>query len=167
MTNKKLSELFNLPEDESETELVTSDISPLIDTETLSTIEKIEKALPTIRDLETSDKELDEIAMLALEGHRTTFDLAMQVEPRFSAEILNSSSSLLGHALTAKTAKINKKLKMVQLQLQKAELERKLEAQATKENTTETPLGTGVVIDRNEILRQILEQNRKTSSKDK
>lgn len=166
--SKKLSQLFNLPEDdESETDLSTPIVSPSIDSETLSTIEKIEKALPTIRDLETTDKELDEIATMALEGHRTTFDLAMQVEPRFSAEILNSSSSLLGHALTAKTAKINKKLKMVQLQLQKAELERKLEAQATKENPTETPLGTGVVIDRNELLRQILEQNKKTSAKDK
>lgn len=167
MTNKKLSELFNLPDDEvDELDDQPHPPAPAPDLETLSTLERIERALPTIRDLEISDQELDEIAKISIEGHRTTFDLAMQVDPRFSAEILSSSSSFLGHALTAKTAKITKKLKMVQLQLQKAELERKLEAQAQKEGQPETPLGTGVVIDRAELLRQILEQN-KNSAKDK
>jgi hypothetical protein len=36
-------------------------------------------------------------------------DLGFQVESRFSSEIFNSASSMLGHAITAKTAKINKK----------------------------------------------------------
>jgi hypothetical protein len=93
----------------------------------------------------------------------------MQVDSRFSAEIFNSASSFFGHALSAKTAKINKKLKTVQLQLQKAELDRKLSAQQSKEPAAPTELGTGVVIDRNELIKQILAQadHSKVSRKDK
>jgi hypothetical protein len=75
---------------------------------------------------------------------------------------------MLGHAITTKTAKVNKKLKMLALQLQQAELERKLAAAAAKgeANQETTPLGQGTVIDRNELIKQILEQS-KNASKDK
>jgi hypothetical protein len=36
----------------------------------------------------------------------------MQVDSRFSSEIFSVASNMLGHAITAKTAKMNKKLKM-------------------------------------------------------
>ena len=81
---------------------------------------------------------------------------------------------MLGHAIGAKTAKINKKLRMVDLQLKKAELERKLAAQESKNNTGANTdsghdLGVGEVIDRNELIRQVLAQvdTNKNTSKDK
>lgn len=158
---KKLEKLFEL--DSSQEILEESIVEPdepkiskdLISIETLEIIEKIENALPQVRDLESSDSELDELGALAKNAFTDLLDLGMQVDSRFSAEIFNSASSMLGHALTAKTAKINKKLKMIDLQLKKAELDRKLSAQ-NKQLPNETPIGTGQVLDRNELIKMIM-----------
>ncbi len=80
-------------------------------------------------------------------------DLGMQVDSRFASEIFNSASSMLGHAITAKTAKLNKKLKMIELQLKKATLDQKV---ASKEEQIEaTPMGEGKSLDRNELLKML------------
>jgi hypothetical protein len=61
---------------------------------------------------------------------------------------------MLGHAITAKTAKVNKKLKMLELQLKKAALDQKI---ATKnEEIDATPLGEGKSLDRNELLKLLV-----------
>lgn len=130
----------------------------LINQETLNTIERVEAALPQVRDLETSDKELDELSGLAKDAFNNLMDLGMQVDARFSAEIFNSAGTMLGHAITAKTAKLNKKLKMVQLQIQKAELDRKISA-GKKEEESPTKLGTGKIVDRNELLRALIAES--------
>lgn len=158
------------------TDSVDEDITPpqeepisdaLISQETLATIERVEAALPQVRGLETSDGELDELSKLAKEAFDNLMDLGMQVDARFSAEIFNSAGTMLGHAITAKTAKLNKKLKMVQLQLQKAELDRKLAANK-KDEDKPTPLGTGKIIDRNELLRALIsDANSKKANGDK
>ena len=119
----------------------------------LSTMEKIDQALPQIKGLETSDDELDELANLATTSYKDLMDLGLQVEARFSSEIFNSAGSMLGHAITAKTAKINKKIKMIELQLKKAALDQKA---ALKDQEVESiPLGEGKALDRNELLRML------------
>ena len=81
----------------------------------------------------------------------------MNVEPRFSGVILQTAGMLLGHAITAKTAKMDKKLKMVQLQLAKAKLDYQIEKDAKNANPAEEAIdGQGMVLDRNELLKQIL-----------
>lgn len=160
---KRLEELFNISNteedssiDESINEKKTISLpKELISIETLNTLEKIETALPLIQGLENSDDELDELAGLAKEAFNNLLDLGMQTDPRFSAEIFSVGGAMLGHALTAKTAKINKKLKMLDLQLKKADLDRKL-AQAQPEKPVETPLGRGEVVDRNELIKMIM-----------
>jgi len=62
---------------------------------------------------------------------------------------------MLGHAITAKTAKLNKKLKMVDLQLKKANLDQKAIA-----NNEEIATGTGVVLDRNALLDRLLNKDK-------
>jgi hypothetical protein len=152
---KKLSELFQLPED---SDISDTDLSePIFDhaqeiTQTaLTNLEKIEAALPQVRGLEAADSELDELAGLATSSYRDLMDLGMQVESRFSSEIFNSASSMLGHAITAKTAKINKKLKQLDLQLKKAALDQKV--QTKTEEVENTPIGEGKALDRNELLK--------------
>jgi hypothetical protein len=170
--NKQLSDLFNLPEDDEPEK--NDDIShqplseDLISEETLETIDKIESALPAVKGLEASDKEMDDLAADAHEAFKSLLDLGFQVDSRFASEIFNSAGSMLGHAITAKVAKTNKKLKTIQLQLQKADLDRKILAQQAKGEApgAEIPLGQGQVLDRNEIIKQILEQS-KSQSKDK
>ena len=117
----------------------------------LTTLDKIEAALPQVRGLEAADNEMDELAMLATNSYKDLMDLGMQVEARFSSEIFNSASSMLGHAITAKTAKINKKLKMLDLQMKKAQLDQKL--MTKNEEIEATPLGQGQSLDRNELLK--------------
>lgn len=165
--NKRLEELFNINNDVDDSinkinneEQTNAPIpSELISMETLNTLEKIEKALPEIKGLESSDEEMDEIAALAKEAFNNMLDLGMQTDPRFSSEIFSVGSTMLGHALAAKTAKMQKKLKMIDLQLKQAELERKLAAAASKGEgpPTETPLGTGQVLDRNELIKMIMQ----------
>jgi hypothetical protein len=120
---------------------------------TLAAVDKIDAALPTIRDLETSDNELDDIASTARKTFDDLMDLGMNVEARFSGEIFNNASRMLDTALTAKTNKINKKLKMVELQLKKAAHDFK-----TKEEDTNTVAadGQGVIMDRTALLNEIL-----------
>lgn len=168
--SKKLEELFELdstPEEEPSVVENTPIPQQFITTETLEAIEKIESALPQVRGLESSDQEIDEIADLAKEAFNNLMDLGMQTDPRFSAEIFSVGSNMLGHALTAKTAKINKKLKMIDLQLKKAELDRKI-AQTKPEVTNETPLGVAKIVDRNDLLKMLMEQAAsKNQQKDK
>lgn len=158
-------DLFELDTDESQESKETIQEekqipTELISTSTLENIEKIEAALPQVRGLDASDTEFDEISALAVESFNDLSNLGMQVDSRFSAEIFAVASSMLGHAITAKTAKINKKLKMIDLQLKKAELDRKLSVTAAKEESSpKHHLGTGHVLDRNELLKEIMKQS--------
>lgn len=153
---KKLEELFDLPPDDEPSTNDKPLDQTLITPETLNAIEKVESALPQVRGLESSDTEMDEIADLAKEAFNNLMDLGMQTDPRFSSEIFSVGSTMLGHALSAKTAKMQKKLKMIDLQLKQAELERKLALAAKDKPQEETPLGTGQVVDRNELIKMIM-----------
>jgi hypothetical protein len=81
-------------------------------------------------------------------------DLGMQVDSRFASEIFSVASNMLGHAITAKTAKLDKKLKMIDLQLKKAKLD-----QSTPD-AEPAQQGTGHVLSRNELLDRILGANK-------
>lgn len=153
---KKLSELFELAQHE---EIADSDILPKeeiveVTEEALDNLEKIDNALPQVRNLEASDTEMDELAELAVDSFKDLKELGMQVDSRYSSEIFAAAGTFLGHAITARTAKLNKKLKMIELQLKKAALDQKMEA-ANKE-LENTPLGEGkLVADRNELLKML------------
>jgi hypothetical protein len=152
---KKLNELFDLPEDGNDMGLTIPipTNAQEVTTEAMNNLEKIEQALPQVKGLEAADGEMDELASLATSSYKDLMDLGMQVDSRFASEIFNSASSMLGHAITAKTAKINKKLKMLDLQLKKAGLDQKIAGKT--EEVESTPLGEGQTLDRNELLKML------------
>ena len=155
---KKLEELFDLASSgENDLTIPLPDITEEVTENALSTLDKIEAALPQVRGLEAADSEMDELADMATSSYKDLMDLGMQVESRFSSEIFNSASSMLGHAITAKTAKINKKLKMLDLQMKKAQLDAKNAAKT--EEIENTPLGAGQSLDRNELLKMFNTKN--------
>lgn len=162
---KKLEELFELPQtdDTLNEDIIENAEMEIISQEAYSTLEKIENALPQIRGLEASDTEMDELAGLATASYKDLMDLGMQVDSRFASEIFNSASSMLGHAITAKTAKINKKLKMLDLQLKKAALDHKI-SEKVKE-IDNVPVGEGQLLDRNELLKSILASKNQNNDK--
>jgi hypothetical protein len=116
-------------------------------------IDKIDAALPGVRDLEVADNEMDDLAKIATEKFEDLMDLGMNVEARYAGAIFQTAGVLLGHAITAKQAKLDKKLRMVDLQLKKL----RIDQVSRKEGTAEAPIdGQGVVVDRNTLLREIL-----------
>jgi hypothetical protein len=159
---KKLEELFDLPRQENEPEISSdhdsqtgSDAAQLpVLPETLAALDKIEAALPAVRGLEASDTEMDDLATRATESFDDLMNLGMQVDSRYSSEIFAVASTMLGHAITAKTAKMNKKLKMIDLQMRKLKLDRD-----GGQDGSMIPTAEGTVLDRNELLRHLLKRD--------
>lgn len=155
--SKKLEQLFDLSDSSVSDKTNKIEEVVVVSEQSLTTIERIERALPQVRGLEASDEEMDQLAEMAKNSYKDLIDLGMQVEQRFSSEIFNAASSMLGHAITAKTAKVQKKLKMLELQLKMAAINQK---EAAKSNElAQIPNGTAVgdakqMLDRNELLKQ-------------
>jgi hypothetical protein len=151
---KKLEELFEFDKLEQDQESDTSTLTVeqtraaivAIDTN----IDKIDLALPAVRDLDASDRELDELADLAKQSYQDLSDLGMNVDSRFAAELFAVAGTMLGHALVAKTTKLNKKLKMIDLQLKKA----RLDQQAP--DTELLPTAEGQILSRNDLLERLI-----------
>ena len=118
-----------------------------------NTIDKIDAALPAIRDLDASDRELDDIAEMAKESYQNLSDLGFNVDSRYASELFAVASTMLGHALTAKTTKLNKKLKMLDLQLKKLKLDQDA-AKNAPEDSMET--AHGQVLNRNDLLERLM-----------
>jgi hypothetical protein len=151
-TNKKLEQLFDLPPS-SQSPLLNDprpEPDPSIITHIDTAIDKIDAALPGVRGLEATDSEMDDLANMAKTSYEELMTLGMQVDSRFASEIFSVASNMLGHAITAKTAKLDKKLKMIDLQLKKARLDQ------TQDDAPPPQTGHGVVLSRNELLDRIL-----------
>lgn len=154
---KKLEELFDLPTSESigdhliDTSKLTIDDTKSIITTVDTTIDKIDAALAEVSDVDKSDAELDEIADMAKKSFDDLSDLGMNVDSRFAAEIFGVAGTMLGHALSAKTAKMNKKLKMIELQMKKMKLDRDLQGDEGPQETAQ-----GQVLNRNDLLERLM-----------
>ena len=153
---KKLEEVLNLPESkkivmEEEKKQVKADIAqPFL--RDISEFDKISAALPQVKGLgDIGDAELDELAQKAKDAYEDIMDLGMNVEARYSGRLFEVAASMLGHAITAKTAKLDKKLKMIDLQIKK----QKMDQDANNDDSV-TIQGDGVIItDRNSLLEKL------------
>jgi hypothetical protein len=154
---KKLEELLNLPESkkivkQEEKEAKKAEIAqPFI--RDMSEYDKISAALPQVKGLgDLGDAELDELAKKATDAYEDIMDLGMNVEARYSGRLFEVAASMLGNAIQAKTAKLDKKLKMIDLQLKK----QKLDNDANSADEGVTLQGDGVIItDRNSLLEKL------------
>ena len=161
--NRKLEELFDLPPTHKEVDTAV----PALPTnrETLrtldETIDKIDAALPDVRGLDATDQEMDELAGLATGSYKDLIDLGMQVDSRFAAEIFSVASNMLGHAITAKTAKLDKKLKMIDLQLKKMRLD-----QTANKDPEATQTAHGMVLSRNDLLERLIKGKDQNAQKE-
>jgi hypothetical protein len=108
---------------------------------------------------------MDDLAKLAQEKFEDLMDLGMQVEARYSGTIFQTAGVLLGHAITAKQAKLDKKLRMVDLQLKKMRVDDQRKKEQGKAVDEEDPIdGKGMIIDRTELLRSILANQSSTKT---
>jgi hypothetical protein len=87
------------------------------------TIDKVDAALPGVRGLESSDQKWTDLPEWPTDSYKDLMDLGMQVD---SVDLPAKSSvwpaTCWAHAITAKTAKLDKKLKMIDLQMKKMRL---------------------------------------------
>lgn len=151
---KKLEELLNLPESKK---LVEADKKPAKEQppalfRDLEEFDKISAALPQVKGLgDLSDNEFDALAQRATDAYDDLMDLGMNVEARYSGRIFEVAGGMLKNAIDAKAAKIDKKLKMIELQIKKQQADQKAG------NETGVALhGEGVIIsDRNSLLEKI------------
>jgi len=172
---KKLEDILNLPnvkeafaqvdkkEKDKQTKQINGTVPKNVDPITAKNLErtyaefdKIAASLPQVKGLgELSDLELDKLATEAEESYKNLMDLGMNVDSRYSGRIFEVASSMLRNAIDAKGSKIDKKLKMVELQLKKLKIDK----------TGKDDLGTieesdGFVIsDRNELMKKLLKKD--------
>jgi hypothetical protein len=155
---KKLEEVFNLPEDkEPFVNPSTPTETPVINLEErLEEFDKIAAALPRVKGLgDISDSELDALASKAEQAYDDLMDLGMNVEARYGSRMFEVAAQMMNAAITAKTNKIEKKLKMVDLQLKKLAIDK-------KNGGSESPIeGEGYILtDRNSILEKLKNLNK-------
>ena len=153
---KKLEEILNLPESkkivkQDEKNAAKAEVAPLL--RDISEFDKISAALPQVKGLgDAGDAELDELAQKAKDAYDDIMDLGMNVEARYSARMFEVAASMLKNAIDAKSAKLDKKLKMIDLQLKK----QKLDQDANNADEGVTLQGDGVIItDRNSLLEKL------------
>lgn len=156
---KKLEELLNLPtDDEPLIEPTPVDTVPTINLEErLEEFDKIASALPRVKGLgDMADVELDALANKAEQAYDDLMDLGMQVDPRYGSRMFEIAAQMMNAAITAKTNKIDKKLKMVDLQLKKLAIDKK-----HGNDSGDTVEGQGYILtDRNSILEKLKNLNK-------
>ena len=158
---KKLEEILNLPESKktikkAEKEQSVEAVQPLL--RDMSEFDKIAAALPQVKGLgDISDTEFDALAQRATDAFDDLMDLVMNVEARYSGRVFEVAGSMLKNAIDAKAAKIDKKLKMIELQIKK----QKLDQDANQEDQGIDVSGTGVIVtDRNSLIEKLKNMNK-------
>lgn len=157
---KKLEDLLNLPDskeiiEEAEAQEIEQSKYDLEREQTFRDIaefDKISAALPAVKGLgEMADKELNEVADKAMQAYDDLMDLGMNVESRYSGRVFEVAGNMLKTSLDAKVAKLDKKLKMVELQLKKEKMDKE-----GGHNDDGMIKGEGyVVTDRNSLLERL------------
>lgn len=157
---KKLEEILNLPEHKESIREIEKEIKSRsrelatqeeID-QNLREFDKISSALPAVEGLGTqSDREFDELADKATKAYEDLMDLGNNVEVRYSSKIFETAAAMLKNAIDAKAAKIDKKLRIVELQLKKQKMDQ--DAKTGDSNTID--MTDYVISDRNSLLDKL------------
>lgn len=162
---KRLEEILNLPEskkmvyddnraadvkEQRDEARRVAEVDPLL--RDYTDFDKIAAALPQVKGLgDVSDKELDALAKRATDAFDDLMDLGMNVEARYSGRVFEVAGTMLKNAIDAKSAKIDKKLKMIELQIKKHAIDQK------HSSDEGVPVqGEGVIVsDRNSLIEKL------------
>ena len=156
---KKLEDLLNLPDskqiiqDEKNKDKAQTAIVEQEETfRNIAEFDKIASALPAVKGLgDKADAELEDIAQRALTAYEDLMDLGMNVESRYSGRVFEVAGNMLKTSLDAKTAKLDKKLKMIELQLKKEKQDKE-----AGPDGSDVVNGEGYIItDRNSLLEKL------------
>jgi hypothetical protein len=166
--SRKIEEVFNLPPNDEVDDEVDQ---PIAEEETgfnlsalqhtLDVADKIDQALPVVRDLETLDKDMDKYADEAMKAFKDLMDLGQNVDDRNAAAIFDVAGKMMSNAITAKQTKLDKKLKMIELQMRKAKLDldtRKVDADLKEKEDDPIDGQAEEFEDRNSLINAVIER---------
>jgi hypothetical protein len=151
---KKLEELLNLNSADEIAEPVDKPMHQQVSSieDSYRAVAEITRGLPQIKELsEIDDSELDQLSKKAEQAYDDLMDLGMNVEVRYAGRMFEVAASMMTNAINAKTAKMDKKLKAVDLQLKKLKIDNDSGA-----DPHDMINGQGYIItDRNELLKKL------------
>jgi hypothetical protein len=154
---KKLEDLFNLEkketgEPEPEQKPSHEDITSI--DKSYKAVAEITKSLPQIQELnDLDDSELDNLASKAEQAYDDLMDLGMNVEVRYAGRIFEVAGSMMKNAIDAKNAKIDKKLKSIDLQLKKYKIDKDVKSSSDDGDVLDGQ--AYIITDRNELLKKL------------
>ena len=144
-----LDSMHSVDEDLAQDEVETEEVpSPAQVSKALNQAKELEKQFKHLDGYDLHDREMDELAKMAIEAHQNLQDLGMNVEIRHAGEIFSSSSQMLKIAVDARNSKVDKKLKLLKLQMDKLKMDRSFKE-------TDSVDGVAIKLDRNELLKQL------------
>tara|TARA_B000000609_G_scaffold157490_1_gene152183 strand:+ start:2008 stop:2526 length:519 start_codon:yes stop_codon:yes gene_type:complete len=162
---KKLEETFNLPdiaelapEDQLDEvydpsgEVASAPPEVIQTREALSLAEKIDNALPEVKDINTSDNDMDRYADKAEKAFEDLMDLGFNVEDRNAGHVFSAAKDMLKNAIDAKNAKADRKLRAIELQLKKLRLDQNEKKDASYSEVIDAEY---VISDRNSLIDQL------------
>ncbi len=143
---KKITDLLDLPEltDENINEMVSS----------------IQGTLGSDKDHE---KSMDLIYSETLEHAYSVMQMAINADPRSRSSLIEKSNMLYNTALTAKNSKKDAQLKVLKYELDRRKIELEELKYQNEVGDGPKPDGDAIVIDRNELLRRFMEQEKNDS----
>jgi hypothetical protein len=153
---KRLEDIFNLDEKQKVSVKAEKPVREHTEVRNLDDsykeIAKITQTLPQITELDSlDDTELDSLAKKSEDAYDDLMDLGMNVEVRYAGRIFEVASSMMKNAIDAKSAKMEKKLKAIDLQLKKYKIDKD-----ANEDPNDIINGQGYIItDRNELLKKL------------
>ena len=115
-------------------------------TKAITNAEKIDSALPQVNGVEKHDVDMEDIATKAIDSYEELMSLGMNVQDAHAGRIFETAGKMLQIAMDSKNAKVDKKLRMIDLQIRKLRLD-------AMEGTNTGDSDGSQVMDRNQLLQ--------------
>ena len=131
--------------------VVTTNVSTVVDMG-----DRINSALPTVHDTQTTDPDMDRYADKAEKAFEDLMDLGFNVEDRNAGHVFAAAKDMLKNAIEAKNAKADRKLKAVELQIKKMRLDQNIHNEPKVIESSDF-----IVSDRNSMLSALSQNNDK------
>ena len=115
-------------------------------TTALTNAEKIDSALPSVEGVTKHVGDMENIAERAMDSYEELMSLGMNVQDAHAGRIFETAGKMLQIAMDSKNAKVDKKLRMIDLQLKKLRID-------AMEGTNSGSNDNSAVMDRNQLLQ--------------
>lgn len=160
---KKLAETFGFNDDdetineyENNDEVIEHEDIDNIENSDIVVIQSPDDQINEDSGISEHEAEMNEIFSMAIDAHKKTMELGFGVEPKNSSPGLSSSTSFLNIALNASKSKVEKKLSLLRIKMEK-NTDKNQKNISTNSTTDEIPQNqiAGEAMDRNDLMEEL------------